>query len=358
MGSRVQVAFGIGRWAISRLAEVRRCHADIVGLALNDPLPQGLWSQLLDMSSPQLMRPLAADLPDIDPPPVDANEPTEILRRAWVSDGGETVGRVAVGRWMTTTWLVHLTCARAMHPQALTCWRDLYRFAATAPLYSDGPRAHLAALYDVDGPWHHRFTEGFVDWLEDSTCATSLRVERRRVPARKNTPSGLGLLPADHPSVERLARRLAVRFAPLIRTALGWNVDRLHARTTPIRPEDPPSLPAAGVFTVTTDRELGHVIVDPMPVVGSAAKPSAATWIVPAEDADRKALVEAARLAAGQCGFVHTDVFAGPRQTASVAPAEPTGVMVWSAEGLRQYDQYLFSLFGDDASSFDRPSPL
>ncbi len=319
-----------------------------MGLALTDPLPQGLWSQLLDMSSPQLMRPLAADLPEIDPPPVGASERTEILRRAWVSDGGETVGRVAVGRWMNTTWLAHHTGAHAMHPQALTCWRDLYRFAATAPLYSDGPRAHLAEFYEVDGPFHHRFTEGFVEWLEDPSCATSLRVQRRSLAVRKNTPSGLRVTRADAASVDRLARRLASRFAPLIRTALGWSADSLHAREM-AAPADPRSSPGAGVFAVSTDRDLGHLIVDPLSV-GASTRLTGLTWLIPTDDADRKALIEAARLAAGLCGFAHTKVIAGPQPPVGSAPAEPTGLMVWSAEGLRQYDQYLFSLFGDDAA--------
>ena len=288
------------------------------------------------------MRPLVSDIPEASSTVTGDLDRFDVLQRAWISESGETVGRVAVGRWIRTTWLAHQLTARTMHPDALVCWRDLYRFAATAPVYSDGAGAHLVAFYDLDGPWGLRFTESFTEWLEDSDLATSLHVERYQLPAKKHPPGGRTVERAQPEDLATLDRWLDARYPPLVRRALAWDADGLRDRTDPDG--------EGGIFAVNSTNEAAgdaadaYILVDPAFGVN---EPGALAWLVPAEGGASKSLIETARCAAGACGFVDTTIVSGTKRRAST-PGESSGLIVWSAEGLRQFDQYLNALEGPD----------
>ena len=336
VGARLQVAFGIGRWAIRRVAEVRQRQNDGLGLALTEPLPTELRRHLLDLRIPQLQ--------PYEPP--QANSP--ILRRYWRNSAEEVVGRISLSPWGPHAWLVSELSTRPLDADALDCARDLYRFAATATAYAEGETAHLIAFYELEDPWHDRFTARFTGWLNDETAAVSVTIARAGLTGDVS-PNGLTIAAGDPDQCIRWSPWITAAFdtglPPLICHALGW--DNLAARFAEPQPLRPWS-----VFEVRSGRAEGFLLVERS--APWAHRLTDIIWLIPAPGGRVAALLEAAETVSATCGVDRAALACLPDIPQVEDQARfsiPIGLTVWSAAGLGQFDQYLASLLDQTSIS-------
>ena len=327
VGGRVQVAFGLDRWAIRRAAEVRRCADGAVGLALADPLPFGLRTYLLDRRLPRLAPRRNATLSAED-----------ALDRVWHGNDGAAVGQLHVARWSHGSWVTQQLTTRTMHPEAFACCRELFALAGTAALYGEGQDARLVAFYSPTALWDHRFCDGFVEWLDVPSAATSIRIDRRPLPTKAPGASTTSLRSPTVSALTSAVAELRAQWGPLVCAALGWTHEGLHSARLekPLRRH---------VVEVHRERRHGLVIVDLPPARTLATEPL--IWAFIAPGGNRTVVLDGARQAAQAVGIETGWVMSPPDPSLAATGAERVGVMVWSAAGLQQYDDYLGTMFDE-----------
>ncbi len=356
VGSRVQVAFGLGRWSIRRRAEVRRHHQGYLGLSLGDPLPEGLRAALVDLRFPQLGRVDDAYLDGTSAFP--GVKPT--IRRAWRDRAGQridapaVVGHVSVAPWFGGTWIARPMLDRLDHPLASQCRADLLRFGAMSAVYASGDRTNLLVVCPAaGGDW--TLIDAFVDWLGNPALATSLRWSRE-LPRPGEIPATC-LIPAR--SATEWQARAVHQLGPLAIKALGWTDASAH-------PEH-----LFRVFRFENGPEAGFVVVDARVSAGFPLdeKPNAIAWWIAPDNV--VCPTEALRGALSRWGFQGVTLVRPGNPSGDPQPGDgPSGApamgdppsgghgsrthsFVISASGLGFLEDYL-----DEFGDHDEPSSL
>lgn len=350
VGARVQVAFGLDRWAIRRVAEVRRSGNATLGLAFADPLPQGLCAHLIDRRLPALVPRKAVrargNVTDLDPTWMAADDRISSVDRVRLGRGGKALGHVSVSRWARSTWLLHSMAVSSRNAEVVDCWRDFFRLATTVALYADGDAARLMTFYDPDGV-ACRYCDGFAEWLDARARAVAVRIDRRALVDCPPPAKDVVVRPASRAALAQLAERLDHHLGSLVCDTLGWTLDGL---TDPFGHAD---FEAEGrrrsrwIYEVKAVRPLGWVAVERL-APGPSATGMDLTWAFAHEGADPTGLLRGARMAA-RIGGLHEGPVLCPLPLADGAKT-PTGLMVWSADGLRNYESYLGELTGPGAA--------
>ncbi|MEM7678686.1 MAG: hypothetical protein AAF449_22120 [Myxococcota bacterium] len=311
VGMRVRVAFGVGRWSISRAAEVRRSEGDELGLTLTDPLPVSLRRELIDRQTPRLV-PATAHL--------DACDDRHV--RDWVDPSGVHVGRLVVRRWTDRTWLAHGHTVQPSHTQLRTCWRDFRRFAATLAVYHDGDRAQLLFFREVGDdtvpPVDERPKHPHIDRLMLWTAPL--------FPGHSSAT--IDIVPAS--TLSHVAIDLRRQFGAVVSRALDWDNDGLAAAQN--------KRPNGGIFEVRTEQGRGYVVVD-RPDQPSSAEEDI-VWTLTA-DGDASAVLRGAEVVAARCGLTRATAMGIHHDPQTLIPGQDAYELVAvSAAGLRQFDTH------------------
>gem|GEM_PF-630233 len=278
--------------------------------------------------------------------------------RVYLSAQGEPVGHLSQTRAYSRTWVGHQLATLPGHPESVQAWLSLYRFGAALPLLVDGDEAMQIAYFDPTKRWHERFFSRFVRWMEDPKHSQIVRLDRFEVQSEGADYQGKVLgRPAredELPLVTDLAR---ARLGDLAAAALDVRCEQLRSACLQ------PAFEAAGM-----QRSREVVVLEHEGRVEAAALLERGS-----ADVNAFGLFDMAQvfLARGRApaperleGFmqyilqwyieqgVPQPIFAAPegslceRPHPRLAKEETMGLMLWSAEGLRHYDNYLQFTFG------------
>jgi hypothetical protein len=286
--------------------------------------------------------------------------PATLTREAvYTAADGAVLGHIGVTRAYGRTWLGHEIATRRDHPEALACRRALYHHFATWPRLLDGEETMLVGYYNRARPWHRAMFEGFAAGADPARECLVLPLDRFVVaPAASDAAPGAGvavtpMTPAEAGEVVAL---IAAEWPDLARRAFDLDAARLAS------PCLHPEYAAAGLArsrTVLVVRQAGRL-------AGAATCEAtsghlslfnvlncAQLFLAPeGPPAAGRALVAEVRAFFAARGVPSPLLAASPGRLAEdpaggLRLAETMGTIVWTARGLRRYEDYIDRTLAD-----------
>jgi hypothetical protein len=289
-----------------------------------------------------------------------ARWPATLTREAvYTAADGTVLGHIGVTRAYRRTWLGHEIATRRDHAEALACRRVLYHHFATWPRLLDGEETMLVGYYNRGRPWHRAMFEGFSSTADpDSECRV-LPLDRFFVsPAEGATPSpdGISVGPMRPEEAGAVAALIAGQWPRLATRA--FDLDAVHLQSACLHPE----YAAAGLErsrTVLVLRDRGQLLGAATCEVASGhlslfnvlncAQLFLAGDVAPA---GQRVLVQAVQRFFRARGVLSPLVVANPGQLGEdhgigLRLVETMGAIVWTAQGLRRYEDYIDRTLAD-----------
>jgi hypothetical protein len=272
----------------------------------------------------------------------------------YVTPDGHPVGHVSITRAYRHAWLGHQIATLSDHEHSLDARRALYLSFAMLPGLLDGGNAKLLGYYDRSRPWHQIFFEQFVRNVSSPELAALTPLDRFE---RQPVPLGLDTEIPSHIQVEQASGRdlaIAAQMArrhtpPLLAEALdlqpsGLRSDHLHpayAATRWKRSRDVLLLrvrgqPAGVALCEVTTRDLSLFNIMNIAQFFMADRVEPAAQRIFQHQVRR---FYAERAISDPLVVAPAGTFQGELDR-KVRLAETMGCIVWSAEGLRAFENY------------------
>ncbi|MDD9939884.1 MAG: hypothetical protein OXU20_02360 [Myxococcales bacterium] len=278
----------------------------------------------------------------------------------YVARDQRALGHVTVTRAYSKTWLGHEIATLRNHPEAMACRRTLYQHFSVWPRLLDGDDAHLLGYYDRTRPWHQRMFEGFADRCGDQDCLV-LPMERYALDRPSDASeddqqgglsAGASVARAGISDAEWVAELVGKHWPGLVLRAFDIHPDRLTAECMH---------PAYRTAHLRRARDVLVLRVREQPVGAALCEWSDSrislfnvlnmAQIFIESDADvpaeaRNLLVQRVRAFYGDLGTPPPMLVCPPGTFGEAGlqgcrMVETMGCIVWSSEGLRQYESYV-----------------
>jgi hypothetical protein len=298
-----------------------------------------------------------------------ARWPATLTREAvYTAADGTVLGHIGVTRAYRRAWLGHEIATRRDHPEARACRRALYHHFATWPRLLDGDDTMLLGYYNRSRPWHQALFERFAAGVDGERDCRVLPLDRFTLTEGQAAPASDAVSPARTEEHARVAALIVAQWPRLFVQALDLEADRLASGG--LHPE----YAAAGLErarVVLALRRAGSL-------VGAALCETSSGHLslfnvlngaqlffdeqAGVSRVEQQALVQAVRAFFAARGLSAPLVVATPGQV-SAAPEsglrliETMGAIVWTARGLRRYEEYIDTTLADYPLGTRGPAP-
>jgi hypothetical protein len=286
-----------------------------------------------------------------------ARWPDTLTREAvYTASDGTVLGHIGVTRAYRRTWLGHEIATRRDHPEAMACRRSLYHHFATWPRLLDGEEAMLVGYYNRSRPWHRTMFEGFAEHADPASECLVLPLDRFLLSAAPALapPAGVTVSAMTAPAAAPVAALIAAQWPAL--AVAAFDLDAARVQSACLHPE----YAAAGLSrarsvlvierggellgAATCETASGHLSL--FNVLNCAQ-----LFFAPAAPVEaRHALVSAVRAFFGARGVPAPLVVAMPGhlpEAPGLRLLETMGTVVWTARGLRRYEDYIDRTLAD-----------
>ncbi len=289
--------------------------------------------------------------------------------RVFLDAAGKTVGHLSQTRAYTHTWVGHQLATYQRHEDIVQAWLALYRFGAALPLLVDGDDAMQIAYFDPKKRWHQKFFDGFVAWIQDPGHAGIVRLDRFDVSADRGPATkheGCLATNSELPLVADIAR---AQLGDLAAKALDIRSDRLRSEclhpayedTNILRSREVMVLKQEGTISAVALLERGSPDLNAFGLFDMAQVfvPQGANIPVEAISAFLQTIVSWY-----EDRGVPNPIVVAPEGSIGTQPhpqltfVETTGLMTWSAQALRHYENYLQYTFGRRPRRRGQSGPL
>ncbi len=271
------------------------------------------------------------------------------------TDEGELLGHMSITRGYKRAWYAHQFATRSIHRDTAQCRSDLYKAAINWPRMMDRD-AMLLAYFDQSKPWHRRNFADFVDWLDDTQQAAIVgfdRVETNGAALHIARP-GLSVERATDDDMATAAAIILPSLSVLARDAFDITADTLRGDllsqvpgTEGKRRRELLVVRDQGVVVGAGLCETGDKRLSLFNIFNSAL----CFFDESASNEARSMLFAKVQEYFRQLG-VHKPLLLCPegqasgRALGSFEVEEAMGCMIWSAEALRAYENFLDLQYG------------
>lgn len=271
----------------------------------------------------------------------------------YVSRRGRPVGHISITRAYRETWLGHQIATIADDEESLDARRALYLGFASLPTILDGTHSRVIGYYNRSRPWHRIFFEHFAHSVSSPEMATVCpfdRFERGSTPLALELPDAVEVTEATERELVSVAALARAQLPHIVSDAMDLHparlrVDALHPAylTSSLhRSRDVVVLRINGRMAGAALCEFASRELSLFNVMNMAQ-------LFMSENIDpraQRALHHHVRQRYLERGVENPLVVARPgtfdaSADADVRLAETMGCIVWSAEGLRAYENYV-----------------
>lgn len=271
----------------------------------------------------------------------------------YVSRTGRPVGHISITRAYRETWLGHQIATIADDEESLDARRALYLGFASLPTILDGTHSRVIGYYNRSRPWHRIFFEHFAHSVSSSDMAVVCpfdRFERGVAPLVLELPSGIEVGPATERELVTVAALAHAQLPRIVIEAMDLHPARLRVESLHpaylsssfYRSRDVVVLRVDGVMVGAALCEYSSREISLFNVMNMAQ-------FFMSEGVDPRAqlaLHHHVRRGYLERGVEDPLVVARPGTFDATADpdtrlAETMGCIVWSAEGLRAYENYV-----------------